>query len=549
MLRVAYVLAAAALAATSAVAVTLAAPRPAQPAVRSIETRLVDASSILNVPVNLFDDILNIPYNEVQGLDVFSDSLFFSGDWWVPNATNLWGTDPGDIGHYMGLIDMAIPFAAISGLDQPEIDPTADADGTAGLAQQIALLAAAELPVSSSCDAETCSPMTPPDVITGSTGFDRDIGLLETITGQQSFGLFDSWLTVPLSDLTNGGFTFTTSDDPGLVDPSPDTGAGGSVASAFGFDGTTTADGTGTGDYMPWAGDTFQLNLFGPFEDFYNSLLATPSTSGVDGTGVEIPTLTEIGQAFQNLAASSIVAFDPVVEGSPACPALCDIPSYLTQTALVQDILNWDPSNTTVQEWLDNAPPDSTATTGEIADSVALLQTGDYNLSAEQLATYDADLAAINPELPYLFTNYGIVTDPNYLAIADGTATTLDPTYGGYDPWLVGNDLLTLLTNNEWNYSSLSNINTVEFLLDPAQGDPGLSAASDTGSSATSAATDLSTLLNSADPTFSTDLSALLASFGTTAGGDLATQLVTDLTSQLTADLSTVLPSSILSMF
>jgi hypothetical protein len=528
-----YLLAAAALAATSAVVAIPLAPRPVPLLVRSIETRLVDAASVLNIPVNLFDDILNIPYNEIQGIDVLSNSLFFSGDWWVPSATNLWGTDPGDLGHYMGLFDVLIPFPAISGLDQPEIDPTADANGTAGLAQQIGLLAAAELPVSGSCDAEACAPMTPPEVITGSTSFDRDIGFLEALTGQQSFGLFDNWFKVPLSDLTSG-YTFTSAGDPGIVDPSPNATNGGGVLGGFGFDGTTPTDGT-AGD-MPWDGVTFKLNLFGPFEDFYNSLLATPSTSGIDGTGIEIPTLTDITQAFQNLVAGSIVAFDPYVEGSPACPATCDIPTDLTQLALVKDVLAWDPSNTTIQEWITNYP-DNNATTVQAEDAVALLQTGVYNLTPEQLATYDADLAAINPELPYLFTNEGIVTDPNYLAFTDGTTTTFDPTYGGYDPNLIGQDLLTLLTNNEWNYSSLENVNTVGFLLDPAQGDPILSAAS--------AATDPS----SVDPSLSTDLSTLLAGLGTTAGSDLLSQLVTDLGTQLTADLSTVLPSSILSLF
>lgn len=90
-----YVLAAAAFAATSAVVVTPAVPRPSQVPVRHLETRLVDAESVLNIPVNLFDDIANIPYTELQGFNVLGDSLLFSGDWWVPSATNLWGTDPG----------------------------------------------------------------------------------------------------------------------------------------------------------------------------------------------------------------------------------------------------------------------------------------------------------------------------------------------------------------------------------------------------------------------------------------------------------------------
>jgi hypothetical protein len=528
------------LAAASLVAVSPLAPRPFQLPILSIETRLVDASdSILNIPVNLFDDIVNIPYNEVQGFDVLSNSLFFSGDWWVPSATNIWGTDPGDLGHYMGLIDIMIPFAAISGLDQPEIDPTADANGTAGLAQQLSLLAAAELPTSASCDAQTCAPITPPEVITGSTAFDRDIGFLESISGQQPFGLFDNWLKVPLSDLFNG-YTFTTSNDPGLVDPSPDTGPGGSVVGAFGFDGTTSSGGE---NLMPWAGDTFQLNLFGPFEDFYNSLLATPSTSGVGGTGIEIPTLTEITQAFQNLLASSVVAFDPYVMGSPACPAFCDIPTSLTQPALVQDILNLDPSNTTIQEWLANVP-DSNATVAEEEASVALLQTGEYNLTPAELATYDADLAAINPELPYLFTNGGIVTDPNYVAFADGTTTTFDPTYGGYNPWLVGSDLLTLLTNNETNYTALSNLDTLWFLADPA---PASSTATD---QSTAAATDLSTAMGGLDPsTFSADLSTLLGGVDPTAlSTDLST-LLANFGATLAPDLASTLPATLLSLF
>src|SRR5690348_13696313 len=104
-----YVLAAAAVAATSAVVLAPAAPKASHIPVRKIETRLVDASDILNVPINLFDDFVNIPYNEFAGIDVLGNSLLFSGDWWVPSATNIWGTDPGDLGHYMGILDTLLP--------------------------------------------------------------------------------------------------------------------------------------------------------------------------------------------------------------------------------------------------------------------------------------------------------------------------------------------------------------------------------------------------------------------------------------------------------
>lgn len=553
----AYVLAAAAFAATSAVVVTPAAPRPSQIPVRSIQTRLVDASSdILNVPINLFDDIVNIPYNEIQGFDVLGDSLLFSGDWWVPSATNLWGTDPGDLGHYMGLLDILIPFPQISGLDQPEVDPTAMADGTAGLAQQIGLLAAAELPVSSSCDAETCFPMTPPNIITGSTAFDRDIGFFQALDGTatnsqgEPFSLFSDWLKVPLSDLISG-YTFG-SNDTGIVDPSPNASDDGGVLSEFGFPGTT-----GTGDTagdMPWAGDTFQLNLFGPFEDFYNSLFQ-PVTGGVDGTGIELPDLTDVTQSLQNFLGGLVVAFDPFVEGSPACPAACDLPAGDTQLALMQDVLALDPSNANIAQWVADYP-DNNATTQEAELSVALLQTGEYNLSYDNLLNYDAMLAQINPELPQLFTNAGIVTDPNYVLFGEGTpGVDFDPVYGGYNPYAELGDYYTLLTNNEWNFNALaadfSNINTLYYLFDPASENV------TTGSlTAASTATDVSTALGGFDPSalstelssvlggfdpsaLSTDLSTLFASLGTGVGSEALSQLLTDFSSQLAADFGT----------
>jgi hypothetical protein len=505
-----------------------------------MQTRLVDFT---DVPINLFDDVVNIPFNEVQGIDVFSDSLLFSGDWWVPSATNIWGTDPGDLGHYMGLLDMALPFAPqISGLDQPEIDPTADADGTAGLAQQIGLLAAAELPVSSSCDAQACAPMTPAEVITGNTGYDRDIGFFEALNGNatdannEPFGLFSNWLQVPLSDLTNG-FTFTQADDPGLVDPSPDLGPTGDVGSSLGFDGTTGGDGTDAG-LMPWAGDTFQLNLFGPFEDFYNSLFTAP-TGGIDGTGVEIPTGTELLDAFQNITAGSIVAFDPYVAGSPACPGVCDLPADETQLGLLQDVAAWDPTNTSLANYVTEfaANLENNATIDETNDAIALLQTGTYNFSPAELAQVDTALGNINPELPILFTNDGIITDPAYEAYTGTGALT--PEFGGYDPNLVGTDLVTLfqdslssptdptlsadLTTLASDFSFPGNAANLAAIL---AGDPAAAAAGAT------------------DPTgLSADFSSLLTSLGATAGSDALSQSLSDLSTQFAAEFANLLPS------
>ncbi len=557
----AYVLAAAAVAATSAVVLTPAAPKASQVPVRSMQTRLVDYT---DVPINLFDDVVNIPYNEIAGIDVLGNSLLFSGDWWVPSATNIWGTDPGDIGHYMGILDTLLPFAPqISGLGQPEIDPTLDSSGMAGLAQQISLLAAAELPTSASCDAQACAPMTPPEVITGNTGYDRDIGFLEALSGHgtdangEPFSLFSNWLQVPLSELTSGNFTFTPEDDPGLIDPSPDIGADApGVTGSLGFDGTTGVDGTGTGEYMPWAGDTFQLNLLGPFESYYNSFFDAP-TGGLDGTGVEIPTGTELVDAFQNLTAGSIVAFDPFVAGSPACPALCDIPAGTTQLDLLKDVLALDPSNTSLASYVGDFAAQNNATVPEINDAVALLQTGSYNFSPTELAQIDTALGNINPELPALYTNEGILTDPNYLTyLSDPTATGITNSsgqlvgeYGGYNYFLVGDDLVKLFqdagtTPVDPTLSTDLNTLATDFLF---PGDPTALAAllGESAASSAGAAT---------DPTgLTADLSTLLAGLGTGVGSDGLSQLLTDLSTQFAADfgpqLATDLATSIPSMF
>jgi hypothetical protein len=446
-----YVMAGAALVATGAFVIAPFAPRDSHPPVRHLDTRLVDATdSMVNIPTNLFDDIVNIPYNEVQALDTIADSLFFSGNWWVPDSTNLWGIDPGDTTHVAAVLGL-LPFPAFT-------------EGYGGLEYELDGLLAAELPVSASCDAQTCAPIVPPTVITEITVFDREIEYLEAATGQTNFGLFDNWFTVPLSTLANG-YTFDTADDPGVVNPS------GPANPGFGFDnggsnpfiGGTVYDPT-TGQYdMPWDGVTYQLNLLQPFENFFNSLLATPSVSGINGSGIELPTFTDIFQNLQSLAAATVVAFDPFVAGSPICQAECDVPATLTIPAIVQDIENLDPSspNPTIEEWLADVaaspPTDNNATPPETDASISLLQTGLFNLTPTQLANVDSELASINPELPALLTNLGVLTDPGYLAYSLGDTTTFDPVYGGIDTSLVVPDLeemlgpgfTTLLSNPE----------------------------------------------------------------------------------------------------
>lgn len=353
-------------AATSILPVT---PRPPGTPLLDQAVQLAAGDSILNVPFNLFQQLVNIPRTEVEALNSSARSLLFTGNWWTPSATNIWGEDPGDPGHFMGLTNLMIPFKAISGLGSPEIDPDAAAAGTAGLGQQLALLAAAELPASASCDATWCAPVVPTSPITGFTGIDQTIWFAAALTGTQPVPLFNGWFQVPLSDLTSG-YTFPT-----VVSPSAGVGAGGSVPDGFGFAGTV--DGPNGENLMPWSGLHFTLNPLGPFHNFYNSLLAPPSVGGF-----EILDLEELGRAVQAVAAGTVVDFYPFVPGSPACAGACDLPDWLTTAGIIRGIDSFWPGNTLIQQWLtlNEAGLANAATPDQIDFATEFLQQGGFDL-------------------------------------------------------------------------------------------------------------------------------------------------------------------------
>jgi|GEM_PF-1389480 len=560
-----YALAAAALVATGAVVATPVLSHQLPLAVRAMEAKLVDVS-VDNIPVNLFDDILNIPYNETVGggLATMADSFLFTGTWWVPSSTNLWGIDPGDPTH-IALIDNFIPFTAFTegftnsaGVYEP------------GLDYEFAGLLAAELPVSSSCDAAACAPMTPPDVITGSTQFDRDIGFFQALMGNATDangapnGLFTSFFKVPLQDLFNG-YTFQANPaggtggeptyDPGIINPAGPVNPETNLGLLWGSTGNPFEGGTqGATNAMPWDGLNFKLNLFQPFQTFIDSLEQTPSTSGIGGSGIDALSLTDVMHTFENLEAGLIIDFDPFTEGSPACPALCDIPTSMQIPALVEDIAKSDPSNTTLANWVADYAKNPTLvnepTQPEINASVALLQTGIYNLNATELADVDKGLASINPELPQLLTNAGVYTDSDYLAYGTPNApdvSTLQTMYGGYNPQQVFNDLVTML-GDKTDFNQLSNPALLLFLADPLSSPDPYTATVGGGSAAAAVAADAAGGGGTAGA-FSADLSALLASFGSTAGADALSAALAEISAQITADLASFVPQSVLSMF
>jgi hypothetical protein len=383
--------------AASVIAVSPVAP-PTPPAIHTahLEARLA-AASVANIPTNLAYAVANIPYNEVQAINELARSLFFTGSWWVASATNIWGTDAGDPGHFESLANLAIPIPAISNT----------------LGHQLAMIAAAELPVSSSCGlANGCSPVVPPETITGLTGLDGIINLVAVVIGLKSLPLLDNWFKVPLSELMSG-YTFPT-----VVSPD------GPAYDGFGFEGTHPDPVTGE-PVLPWSGTTFTWDPLQPLEDFYDSLTATPPPPAA---AIHPVTDDQVIRTVQALLAGLVVDFDPNLPGSPVCARDCVLPDALTVPAIVKFIGDAYPGNPLIDEWL-TATEHATAngpTDKQIADTINLLQTGVFTFDPATTANINTLLADIHPVLPSIARNSGLLE--GYRLNGDGELEQ----YGGY---------------------------------------------------------------------------------------------------------------------
>lgn len=469
-----YATAGAAVAAATAVAVAPISPVGEwAPGLSATEraVQLAAEASIFNIPFNLMQDIFNIPYNEVKAIDIMAASFLFTGNWWTPSATNIWGEDPGDPGHFMAIVDMMLPFAPeASGVFQPEIDPDALANGTAGLGQQLALFAAAMLPVSASCDSIQCYPMSPVDPITGITGIDRMINFFLKFTNfpndDNQLDLFKYWLKVPLQDLFNGykfpGSPFET-DNPtshGIANPVDGIGDGGAVPGSprgsipgtdqdgpgYGFEGThplldengdPVLDEAGNPiNLQPWAGLEFLFNPIKPFEVWFNSLMQPMdwSFNGDDPlVGFHFPDINDVFLTFKTFLGGLVIDFNPYVAGSPLCPGVCNMAPFsppwgVTSLDLVKSIQSLGAPSPALQQWIDateaalaagwtgNAVGDANGATDEQSMAgIEALQTGTFTFDEETHRAIIDFLAELNPYLPALAVNSGLLTDPGFL--------------------------------------------------------------------------------------------------------------------------------------
>ncbi|MBI5338375.1 MAG: hypothetical protein HZB45_11900 [Mycolicibacterium rufum] len=252
------------------------------------------APNLFNIPANLFIALANVPYNFFNALgqgDVnlgdlpdsgfsFTNSrdgidlnqtgvvgltadLEYGGSWWVYHPFNVLGTDSADIARYQSLVNVLLPFPALS----------------VGLGNILATVAASQLPMNVGCTG------------TNVGGCDHPEQILST--------MFDLRHIVAL--FSPGGYTF-----PAVKNPI--------TCSSDGLCDIKDPD----GEPEPWSEQNYALNLFDPFENFYNSLLETP-----DFSQIKLPTLQMIVGTITGLLRGLNTAFNPFVVGTQC--GLCSL--------------------------------------------------------------------------------------------------------------------------------------------------------------------------------------------------------------------------------
>lgn len=357
-------------------------PATQAPEIRVVDTEVrltADAASLANIPMNLIYAIANVPYNEVMAFDKLARSLFFTGNWFVGSSTNIWGSDPADPGHYESVLDILVPYPALS--------------GPAG--HQLAMWAAAEIPVNAACGALTCPPLVPLQPITGITMIDKTIWTAAILLGYP-FPLLNNFFQVPLSELLSG-YTFGN-----VVNPA------GPVNSGYGFEGTIP--GPNGEPLMPWSGTTFTLNPLAGWINFFNSLMATPPSLA---DGIKIASALDISQTLAAVLAGLVINFNPFVPGSPFCPGECALPASLTTEAIVRNILAWSPGNPLIEQWLtDTANGTANGPTQEQIDAakgVLQPELAFFKFDAGTTVAINAALNAIHPVLSSIAAHSGLL--------------------------------------------------------------------------------------------------------------------------------------------
>jgi hypothetical protein len=335
-----YAIAGAALLGASVIIVKPLAPQPdpeqGLQQISDAAVRLADADVTLadleNIPYNFFASIVNLPYYEfadpislssVAGgaIDYTGDTpgvgatpipetslgdiglldnvMNYDGNWWLVDAVNVLGIDPGDPPKIAAFADL------LAG--NPEL-------GNAVSAQLIPIVEA-EVPLEAGCTAATAGGCPDPlEILMGST---------------QSNGVeVPGYFSVPLQDFfSSTGYTFpgTPTDTDPLTNPVP---SGEPIPPGF-PPGTPTDPMPVSGNEffatLPWSGETVTLDQNGPADAYWAYLTQSPADNPI-----EFPTVQDVTTDLSNLATASFNDFNPFVDGTNCLPCAPFVPGDTT---------------------------------------------------------------------------------------------------------------------------------------------------------------------------------------------------------------------------
>jgi hypothetical protein len=500
--------------------------------------------SLLNIPYNLFADVVNIPFYEAEALQEYAYALgpagstggvegwvpsWFdtnalgdlytvggTGSWYGESVGNTWGWDDGNWPQLDAILHFLLPFEFTNSIAQ-QVETFADGEFIDG----------AHL----GCEFECGNPL---GYLLG--WLHGDTPLTSLLSGTNLPTTLTDTVGVNLPGILN-------SIDPQVIVPT--------------IDSLTGTEGTGA----IWSGLPAQLNLLDPLQAIAGNLTASPSADPI-----QLPDLGNVFTSAVTLGQDILDDFNPFQTGSFlfwGAPTDYSIPSALggTITDFTGIPNQWGLANLGAEP-VGGYSSNPLDVPGGLVQGLQFFLTGDGGSLGNGLLGY------LNPEtyLQALNTDIGILTNPDnllaalplvgYLGLGDDVAGAIAPgsLLGTFAPGyftgpfdassLLGSfDASTLL--NSFDPASLLGSFDASTLLNSF--DP----ASLLGSF------DASTLLNSFDPasllggaldpsTLATDLTSVLGSqLGSDLATTLGTQLGTNLATTLVPDLATQLLTSV----
>jgi hypothetical protein len=498
--------------------------------------------SLLNIPYNLFADVVNIPFYEAEALQEYAyalgpagtaggvagwipswatvdnggavnsvEGLLYAvggtGSWYGESVGNTWGWDDGNWPQLDAILHFFLPFEFTNSIAQ-QVETFADGEFIDG----------AHL----GCEFECGNPL---GYLLG--WLHGDTPLTSLLSGTNLPTTLTDTVGVNLPGILN-------SIDPQVIVPT--------------IDSLTGTEGTGA----IWSGLPAQLNLLDPVQAIAGNLTASPSADPI-----QLPDLGNVFTSAVTLGQDVLDDFNPFQTGSFlfwGAPTDYSIPSALggTITDFTGIPNQWGLANLGAEP-VGGYSSNPLDVPGGLVQGLQFFLTGDGGSLGNGLLGY------LNPEiyLQALNTDIGILTNPDnllaalplvgFLGLGDNVAGAIAPgsLLGTFAPgYFTGPfDASSLL--GSFDASTLLNS------FDPASLLNSFDPASLLGSF------DASTLLNSFDPasllggaldpsTLATDLTSVLGSqLGSDLATTLGTQLGTNLATTLVPDLATQLLTSV----